>query len=360
MHRPLVLTADPDLLDDVLRLAATAGIEVEVVHEVGTARAPWSAAPLVLVGDDQVDALIRQRLPRRRRVVVLGTDLDDAGIWQRAVEVGAEHVAFLPDAEPWLVDALSDAAEVRPAPGRMVAVVGGRGGAGATTLSVALALAAVRRGSTTLLVDGDPLGGGIDLVLHGERTTGLRWPDLLGTRGRLAGGALVAALPQLEGLAVLSWDRGEPATVPVDAVAAVLAAARRGTDLVVADLPRTTDDATREVLAAADTTLLVVPAELRAAAAAAQVAARLSWVCPDLRLVVRGPSPGRLGAEAIAASLGLPLAGEVRAEPGLRGDLERGEAPGRRPRSPLARLCDQLLGDLESGSPAPEGWEAAA
>ncbi len=112
------------------------------------------------------------------------------------------------------------------------------------------------------------------------------------------------------------------------------------------------------MLAAADTTLLVVPAELRAAAAAARVAARLGWVCRDLRLVVRGPSPGRLSAEVIARTLALPLAGEVRPEPGLRADLERGEAPGRRRRSPLARLCDRLLDDLE-GRGAADGERAA-
>ena len=359
MSRPLVLTADPDLLDDVLRLAATAGLEVEVAHEPGAARAAWSAAPLVLLGADVLEAAVVVSLPRRAQVAVLGQDLDDAGIWQRAVAVGAEHVVFLPDAERWIVDALTEAVAGRREPGRLVAVVGGRGGAGATTLAVALSLAAVRRGRSVLVVDGDPLGGGIDLVLHGEHANGLRWPDLVGTRGRLAGDALVAALPRLEGLSVLSWDRGEPATVPVDAVAAVLAAARQSADLVVADLPRTLDDATREVLTAADTTLLVVPAELRAAAAAARVAARLGSVYRDLRLVVRGPAPGRLSAEVIARTLALPLAGEVAAGARRCGRTSSG---GRRPADGPGRRwpgsATDLLDDLE-GRGAADGERAA-
>ncbi len=348
--RPLVLTADADLLEEVLRLAATAGVAVEVAHEVAPAARPWASAPLVLVGADLVAEVAEAGWERRGRVTVLGLDLDDARIWQQAVSVGAEHVVFLPDAEPWVIDLLGSTLEVVREPGQTVAVVGGRGGAGATTLAVCLALAGARRSADVLLVDGDPLGGGVDLVLRGEQTTGLRWPDLLGTRGRLSGGSLVAGLPRLEGLSVLSWDRSEPAALPAEAVCSVLGAGRRSADLVVVDLPRSLDEVTRDVLGLADTTLLVVPAELRAAAAAARLATRLAWECRDLRLVVRGPAPGRLSSEAIARSLGLPLAGELRAEPGLAVDLECGEVPGRRARSPLARFCDDLLDDLGIGA----------
>lgn len=349
MSRPLLVTADPDVLDDLLRLAATAGVEVDVAADVPAARRAWSAAPLVVVGADLLDRLAGRSLGRRPRVVVLGHDLDDAGIWQRAVEVGAEHVVFLPDAEPWLVQALADAVEGPGSEGLVVATLGGRGGAGATTLSVALALAGTRRGLTTLLVDGDPLGGGIDLVLGAEQATGLRWPDLTATRGRVPAAALAGALPEVEGLTVLSWDRGEPASLPLEALQTVLDAARRSCRLVVVDLPRSLDEVSREVLASAATTLLVVPAEVRATAAAARVAVSAGLLCRDLRLVVRGPAPGGLSGREVQRALGLPVAGELRAEPWLDADLERGEPPGRRARSPLAALCDALLTDLLGG-----------
>ena len=346
MSRPLLVTADPDALEDLLRLAATAGVEVDVAHDVPTARRCWGTASLVVLGPDLVDRFARGRLGRRSRVVVLGRDLDDGSIWQRAVEVGAEHVVFLPDAEPWLVEAFAEAVEGPGREGALVAVLGGRGGAGATILACALARTAVRREVTTLLVDGDPLGGGIDLVFGGEIVTGLRWPDLGATRGRLPAQALAEALPRLDGLSVLSWDRGEVTPLSVEAVRAVIGAARRSWDLVVVDLPRTLDEASREVLTSATTVFLVVPAEVRAAAAAARVAGRAGLFCSDLRLVVRGPAPAGLAAADMAAALGLPLAGQVRAEPGLGLDLERGEAPGRRSRSPLAGLCRQLLDDV--------------
>jgi secretion/DNA translocation related CpaE-like protein len=349
--RPLAVTADPELLEELLRLAPTAGVELEVAADLGAAAVSWSSAPCVIVGDDAARAAAGRRgrvaLPRRQDVAVVGSDLDDAGVWQRAVLVGAEHVVFLPDAEVWLVERLGEAAD-RPAGPQapVLAVVGGRGGAGATTLACALALTAARRGRRALLVDADPLGGGIDLVFGGESAQGVRWPGLSGTTGRLAASALAEALPRLSDLAVLSWDRGDSSAAPAEAVQAVLGAGRRGHELVVVDLPRTVDDAVRAVLAEAGTTLLVVPAEVRAAAAASRVAGTVGLLAGDLRVVVRGPSPGGLAADAVARVLGLPLAGDLAAEDDLDADLERGRPPARRGRGPLARLCAGLLDEL--------------
>jgi hypothetical protein len=114
----------------------------------------------------------------------------------------------------------------------------------------------------------------------------------------------------------------------------------------VVDLPRTLDEASRVVLAAATTVLLVVPREVRAAAAASRVAAAVGVLCRDLRLVTRGPSPTGLTGAQVAAALGLPLLGDLRPEPHLDVSLERGDPPGLRPRSPLARLCGELLDEL--------------
>jgi secretion/DNA translocation related CpaE-like protein len=344
--RALVVTGRADVLDDLLRLAAAAGTEVEVAADAGAARRRWATAPLVVVGPDVAESCARLRLPRREGVVLLGEDLDDAGVWQLAVEVGAEHVVFLPDAERWLVERFADAAEGRAVEGAVVAVVGGRGGAGATTLACALAVTAARSGRSTLLVDADRLGGGIDLVFGGEQDAGLRWPDLGSTSGRLPAAALTDALPRMADLSVLSWDRGDAPPVGAQAMQSVLDAGQRASELVVVDLPRCADEAGRAALAVAGTVLLVVPAEVRAAAAASRVAGAIGPLCRDLQVVVRGPSPSGLAGDEIARALGLPLAGELRAESGLELALERGEPPGRRGRGPLSVLCARLLDDL--------------
>ncbi|MFF8291336.1 septum site-determining protein Ssd [Streptomyces sp. NPDC016309] len=334
---PLIVTEDAELLDDLLRLCAAAGAHPEVYHSVPERGAAWEAAPLVLVGDD---AAARCRgTSRRRDVLLVGRDQDDPGVWRRAVEIGADCVLRLPEAEGWLVDRIADVVEGAGRQALTVGVIGGRGGAGASTLACALALAAARGGRRTVLVDGDPLGGGLDVLLGGERAEGLRWPDLAAARGRVAGGALEESLPSLHGLRVLSWDRGEPVTIPPEAMRSVLAAARRRGGAVVVDLPRTGDGATAEALAQLDLGLLVVPAELRAVAGARRVAAAAGAVLRDLRVVVRGPYAAGVDDRWIADVLGLPLAGELPLDPGLMAALDAGDPPGDSTRGPLGRFC---------------------
>lgn len=342
-QRPLVITSDAGVLDDVVRIAILAGTEVDVATDAGAGRRLWSSAASVVVGRDAAEACARGRLPRRPGVVLIGDDLDEAGIWQLAVEVGAEHVVFLPDGEAWLTEMIAESVEPARISGEVVAVIGGRGGAGATTLAAALAVTAARQHRRTLLVDADPLGGGIDLVLGGESDAGARWPDLGAARGRVSGSALTAALPRMHDLSVLSWDRGDVLRVPPEAMETVLEAGRRSCELVVADLPRSLDEGSRIVLSLASLVLLVVPAEVRASAAATRIATQLAPMCADLRLVVREPSPSGLAADQVARALGLPLVGFLRAEPGLELALERGEPPARQRRSPLAALCEAVL-----------------
>jgi Flp pilus assembly CpaE family ATPase len=137
----------------------------------------------------------------------------------------------------------------------------------------------------------------------------------------------------------------------VEAVVAVLHAARRCCDLVVVDLARSLDDVARDVLAACTCALLVVPAEVRATAAAARIAARAELLCRDLRLVVRGPSPSGIPARELEHALGIPLAGDLKAEPRIEVALEEGQPPGSRSRGPLATFCDGLLHDLVGAQP---------
>ncbi|WP_435860906.1 septum site-determining protein Ssd [Streptomyces morookaense] len=344
---PLIVTEDEGLLDDLLRLCAAAGAVPEVAHGTPARRASWESAPLVLVGDDCAGRL--GAAGRRDAVVLVGKDMDDPGVWQRAVGIGACHVALLPDGEKWLVDKIADAVEGVGRAAFTVGVIGGRGGAGASTLACALALAAARAGLRTVLIDGDPLGGGLDVLLGGERAEGLRWPAFADSRGRVAGQALEEALPEMHDLRVLSWDRSDCTVVPPDAMRAVLAAARRRGGAVVVDLPRRLDDAALTALEQLDVGLLVVPAELRAVAAARSVAATVGMVLDDLRAVARGPFGSGLDGDEIARLLGLPLAGELPPEPGLSQALVSGRPPGGGTRGPLARFCARFWDAVQIG-----------
>ncbi len=340
---PLLVSEDERLIEQLLRICAAAGATPQVVCGAPPSRQAWEAAPLVVVGDDVAERLAGLR--HRPGVLLVGTDLDDVEVWRRAVVLGARHVIFLPDAESWLLDRIADAAEGVEVQALTVAVLGGRGGAGASTLACALAVTAAREGHRAMLVDGDPLGGGLDLLLGGEETAGLRWPDLAGSRGRVNAVELENALPRLHDLTALSWDRGDALAIPAEAMRTVLGAARRRGGVVVLDLPRRIDEATGEALEQTDLGLLVIPAELRAMTASGRVASAVRMRLGDLRAVVRGPAPSGMEGEEIARGLRMPLAGELAAEPGLAADLERGRPPGLGARGPLARFCSAFLAE---------------
>ncbi|MEV6068663.1 septum site-determining protein Ssd [Nocardia sp. NPDC052001] len=203
-----------------------------------------------------------------------------------------------------------------------------------------------REPAHTLLVDAAPFGGGIDLLLGLEGVPGLRWPDLVIEDGRVSASALHDALPSIGGAAVLSCGRGLSTTeLAPSAVRAVLDAGRGAGDLVVCDVSAERGPHAEEVLDAADLVVLVVPARLRAIAAAESAAAYLARRNPHVRLLVRGPSPGGLRGCEISETLGLPLLAALPPQPGLAERLERGGLTIKR-RGPLRTAADLVLTEL--------------
>ncbi len=195
-------------------------------------------------------------------------------------------------------------------------------------------------------MDGDPLGPGLDLVLGAEDAGGLRWADLAMVRGPLPGGTLAKGLPVIDGVHVLAWNRDAvPVPVVPQALPAVLKTGLSEYDLVILDLPRR-PDALTGLAGFVDLGLIVVPAEVSAASAAAKVAIQIYNGVEAIGLVIRGPAPTGLTAADISAALGLPILAQVRAESGLAAALDRGEPPGLRTRGPLARACRAILEDL--------------
>ncbi|MFI0354408.1 septum site-determining protein Ssd [Actinomadura sp. 9N407] len=342
----MIATDDPSITDELLRLAAAADVEIELVHEAEHARRNWHWPSLILVGGDLAEAIASDTPDRRPGVAVVAAPGDTTDHYRRAVEIGAQDVVRLPDDETWLIDALAAAAEPAEGWGTTVCVLGATGGAGASVLSAALGLTAAGGGLRTLLVDGDPIGGGLDLVLGLEEQQGARWPHFAERHGRLSAANLYEALPRLGDLSVLSWHRGAPTTVVREATASLLDAAVRAFDLVIADVPRYQGEIGRSVLHLAETTLVLVPAEVRATMAADGLVSALRDDARDMRLVVRGPTTGGVTPELMAEALDLPLAGVLDRERKLPGALETGELVRSLRRGSLADFCARLLASL--------------
>lgn len=337
----LALVDDRSLRDDVDRVAAAAGVKVVHVHRP-SGRTAWVGAQAVVLDVTAAARCAQDGLPRRDRVFLVGSAGPDSADWVAAVSIGAQGFIRLPEQDAELVDAFATAAQdTGPGGGGAVmAVVGGCGGAGASLFAAALAQTAPQ----SLLVDTDPWGGGLDLAMGTEGLSGLRWHDLSLRDGRLGFDALRAALPQRRGVTVLSGGRsgGDIAAGPVGAV---IDAGRRAGVTVVCDVPRRVTPAVEVALECADLVVMIVPADVRAAAAAGALFGWVRTVNPNVGLVVRGPAPGGLRAADIAATVGLPLMAAMRPQPGLAEALERGGLR-MRARSPLARAATTVLGVL--------------
>ena len=208
----------------------------------------------------------------------------------------------------------------------VIAVVGGSGGVGASTF--ASVLAAQAGGAT--VVDLDPVGGGIDVLLAMEDRAGARWSGLRVDGGYLDPALLADGLPTWRDVRVLAADVAPPSAAAVTQV--IEAAAQLGP--VVLDLPRAPSPERAAALALATLCVVVAVAEIRPLVAAAAVLHTLHGV-PAGVVLRRG---GMASAEALAL-LGVPLLGVL---PRIDGS-----APARAPRA-ATRIAEALLEGVQA------------
>ena len=188
----------------------------------------------------------------------------------------------------------------------VIGVLAGCGGAGASTFAAVLAGCA---GPPAFLLDCDPLGGGIDVLLGCEQVPGPRWGQVRLRGGPLDPKLLLSGLPRWQDVRFLAADSQQPlpetvVTTVIDAAAAVAP--------TVLDLPRTGSPMRAAALRRCDLVVLVTPAEVRGATAAAMIAPALDGC--RTALVVRGCSR-TLPAGQLAKLLGLPVVAELPFDP---------------------------------------------
>ena len=343
----LLVTRDERLLDDVLRLAAAAGVTLDVAHDAGTALRSWSAAAMVLVGSDLVEDLAARRPARHDDVHVVGVGTVPDRAFRAALGVGARDAVELPAGESWLVELLGDVVDGGRAQGGVLGVMPGSGGAGASTFAAAVAQVAARSAPTVLL-DLDPWGPGLGRTLGFDDVDGIRWDALSAASGRLGSRSLREALPTRDRLSLLTYGAGPPPVVDEGSVREVVAAAQRAGDLVLLDLPRTAAgtmsgvDPAGAALGRCERLLLVVLGTVSGVASAARVATRLVTERAEVGVVVRLVT-GAVTPEAVADALGLPLVTDYPSRRRVVEQVDLGRGPVRTVRSPLARAARDAL-----------------
>jgi secretion/DNA translocation related CpaE-like protein len=225
---------------------------------------------------------------------------------------------------------------------RVIVVVGARGGAGASSLAVAIAQSSAQEGKQTVLLDADELGGGIDLVLGAEGHRGVRWSELAAVDAELPSQALFDALAVHRGVRFLSCSREGDSSISPDLMIRVIHALRESCDLVVLDSPRR-DDCLLAVLATVQCeVLIVVPNEVRSVAAASAWLSRCAGLTVPIRSVVVELPTGGLSARATRKPLGIPSAGTIRYCLTTAQELDRGSGM-RSGKNPWASVCSSAL-----------------
>ena len=329
----MLVVAGPGETQEAVLAAATAQ---ELVTRTVTSTAElaegWREAGAVFIADEFAAAVAGHALPAREGVFLVGAD--EAALTRWSAPLGA-RVIGLPAGRAWLGVVLGGSPPAVRTP--VIAVLGGAGGAGASTLAGALACLAARDTGSAALVDADLVGGGIDLLLGAERTEGWRWPRLSGAEGHI--GDLRSYLPVVDGVSLVSMARGPAVDLARDPLAAILGSLRRSHGLVVLDPGRSLTTAAREAVRLASRVLLVVPGGVRAVAASRELVRALRL--EDAEVVLRQGVQG-LGPAAVAEALELPVVAELPDDRRLPLAAERGLSPlraGRRYRA----VCERLL-----------------
>ncbi len=342
MTTPLLVTADPLLREELMRLAAAAGVVPEHARDPGAALAGWRSASAVLVGTDLVAAVAALAPPRRPLVFVVSFGEVADGHLRAALEVAAESVVELPGAERALVELLSDLLDPGAGPGRSIGVVGGSGGAGASVLACALVLTAAGS-APAMVLDLDPWGPGQGRIAGLAAAGEVGWESLARNPGRLGARSLREALPRSAGAGVLSWCE-RPSPVSDQTAREALAAGLRGHAVVVLDLPR--DRGLIDWVPRLDLVIVVVRADLAGLASAG----RLLSTVPSgrLGLVVRGPHSSTIAVQEV---MGRQVLARMVDQRGLTESVDLGLGPVRSRRGPLARAASEVLWHL-SAAPA--------
>ena len=332
----LVVAGAGDTQDLILSAVAAQGLAATVVTDLEQVVAPWRDAAVVLVADDLAERLAARALPHRDGVYLVGPDSRRLSAWSTPLSA---RVIPLPEGSAWLGAVMAEGSARARAP--VVAVLGGSGGVGASTLAAALAQLGSERPQGAALVDVDPVGGGIDLLLGAEQSQGWRWPGLHAAEGQL--GDLRPHLPVVDGVTVVSMARGAALDLAREPLAAVVGGLRSWHSLVVLDPGRSLAPAAREAVRLSARQLVVVAGGIRGVAAARQTMATLGLEHPEL---VLRRWPGSLPTDLVAEAVGHPVVAVLPEERGLRSAAERGEPPARGSRRRSRKVVASLLAAL--------------
>ncbi len=296
--------------------------------EAAQAHVATMVAPAFLVIDlsdcpaplGAVDALA-DLCPEGTRVLAIGTQ-NDVQLYRGLKALGVSDYLLKPLDPAALEEAIAEAhleggqgprpASRKPHKGQVVAVIGARGGVGATAMALALAHLAAGSGQRTMLFDLDLQGGTVALDLDVEPVSGLR--AILESPDRVDG-QLLESLARVHALGFRLLAAEEPAEMHIkirpESVLALVATLSATHDLVVVDLPRRLDRSVRSVLRTADRVVAVTSLSLAGMRDTRRLAALLAGLRAGQRPLIVANRVGASRAEVALADFEQALDGRI-------------------------------------------------
>ena len=239
--------------------------------------------------------------------------VNDVGLYRRLIDMGVSDYLIKPVSSQAIMAAIQAATRdeprpaARPTSARQVAMIGSRGGVGATTLALSVAWTLAQQQQNVVLIDLDLHFGSLALSLDIDPGRGLR--DILGSPDRIDGLLINAAMTGAgDRLRILGAEEPLEDTLNLgnDGLATLLADLTTSVDCIVIDLPRSLGGMTRHVLAVADVIGIVTDLSLPAMRDTQRLIGLIRHIRDNARILV---IVNRMGG----------VAGEV-----SRADFERG------------------------------------
>lgn len=359
----VVAVGDALLHPEAMHLAAVTGRPVIDVREPAETARHIARAFAVLIDDTFLAALTppgEAAATAHPGMFRIGANTGMEGVEQLIAESAFVRESFMLPAEAAsLLKALGELALRTPrsagsstvaGAGVVLTFIGAAGGAGTSTLAAAVARTLAGKvasgsgdGLDPVLVDGQRYSGGLDLLLGVEDSVGARWDDIQIGDGNVERGTFVRALPRTtDGIAVLTHSRSilpaqiEDASDEVAALERAVAVLGTGGVTVV-------DTSPGGQMMRSDHTFIVTPAEVRAAASAALIAAQCRANSVPASVVLRHRAWSGISADDMAHVTKAEVIAEIPTLRSLTKDTELSGLPRRLPKG-LAAAAVAIIG----------------
>jgi len=245
--------------------------------------------------------------------------------------------------------------QTRGALGRVIACVGAVGGAGTTSMAMAIAGVNAQRNDTWFL-DASACAGSAEGVLGAESLPGMRTQEFQEASGRMDMAVLAPLVVDFGGVHTLLQNRFVPQPLSSEALTSlIMSITLGGSDVVV--------DASARVLALCDrlwdAIVVVSPLAMRGLAGTLSVASQVAVLDVPVGLAVvsqrgrRGISSGRISPDQFAQAARLPLWSVMAYRADIASATEQGFGPlraGKRSEKLMAQCASRALaGALSHG-----------